>query len=107
MKLRFLLFAFLSVFVFTNTNAQCIEIESILVDACGDPEGSNEMVRIQTGASALHTADIFVDWATNSFTWQGACQNTNTSSRVAAMRFSFRADWRIYPRKLNCYNSNL
>ena len=88
MKFRFLLLISLVVFSFTATNAQCFEIESILVDACGNPEGANEMVRIKIGPADLNIANISVSWATAGYVWQGACQNANTSSRVAAINAS-------------------
>ena len=40
----------------------CFEIESILVDACGTPEGDNEMMRLRIGPSPLNTASMTVTW---------------------------------------------
>ncbi len=59
----------------------CIEIESILVDACGAPEGENEMVRFQVGPAALNVAAMSVSWPNN--TYLGCCQNATTASVVA------------------------
>jgi len=59
----------------------CLEIESILVDACGSPEGENEMVRFQVGNSPLDLTLFSVDWPNNS--WLGRCQDATTSSVVA------------------------
>lgn len=59
------------------------EIQSILVDACGIPEGGNEMTRFKVGALPLNTADLSVVWPNNS--WLGLCQNATTASTVAAI----------------------
>ncbi len=61
----------------------CFEIESILVDACGFPEGQNEMVRFQVGGTALNTANLTVNWPNNP--WLSICQNSATASAVAAL----------------------
>ncbi len=65
--------------------AQCFEIESILVDACGTPEGENEMVRFSVGATALNTNDLSVTWATTMNAWMGVCQGANTASITAQL----------------------
>lgn len=79
---------FLSYFVFltpTQNIAQCFEIESILVDACGNPEGENEMVRFTVGGTALSTNDLTVGWATTMNPWLGVCQSANTAQKTAAL----------------------
>jgi gliding motility-associated-like protein len=69
-----------------STNiAQCFEIESILVDACGNPEGENEMVRFTVGGTALNTSDLSVGWATTMNSWLGVCQNATTAQKTAAL----------------------
>ena len=68
-----------------------VKLDSILVDACGNPEGGNEMVRFQVGGSALNTADINVSWPNVSNTWRGICQNATTASTVAAINASITA----------------
>lgn len=78
----------LSSFVFLSSlqsNAQCFEIESILVDACGNPEGENEMVRFTVGGTALNTNDLTVGWATTMNPWLGVCQNATTAQKTAAL----------------------
>jgi len=61
-----------------KANAQgCIEIKSILVDACGTPEGENEMVRFDVGSAPLNVSNLVVDWPNN--TWQGLCQDAGTA----------------------------
>ncbi|MFT3794894.1 gliding motility-associated C-terminal domain-containing protein [Flavobacterium sp.] len=63
--------------------AQCFQIESILVDACGVQEGLNEMVRLKVGNAPLNTANLSVDWPNNP--WQGLVQNATTASKVAVL----------------------
>ncbi|MGV7106898.1 hypothetical protein, partial [Flavobacterium sp. U410] len=65
--------------------AQCIQIESILVDACSSPgtEGLNEMVRFKVGSSALNTSNMSVVWPNNA--WEGLIQNATTISSVAQL----------------------
>ena len=59
---------------------KCIEITSILVDACGTPEGENEILTFKVGKNKINTVDISMKWSNNSF--QGICQNTTTDSIV-------------------------
>lgn len=61
--------------------ATCFEIEKILVDACGTPEGQNEMVTFRVGSQDLNVADLNVNWPSNSF--GGIIQNTQTAQQVA------------------------
>lgn len=67
----------------------CFEIESILVDACGNPEGENEMVRFKVGPNPLNTADLTVNWPNNS--WLGVCQNAQTANSVAQLNATIAA----------------
>lgn len=73
------------VFCITGIYAQtpCAEIESILVDACGTPEGKNEMVRFKVGANNLNTSNLTFTWDSNP--WLGVCQNTKTALATAAL----------------------
>jgi gliding motility-associated-like protein len=50
-----------------QTPANCLEIESILVDACGTPEGENEMVRFKIGPSPINVSNLNVSWPNNNF----------------------------------------
>lgn len=64
--------------------SQCIEIESILVDACEgntNAEGQNEMVRFKIGPNNQSIANLEVDWPSNN--WGGLIQNTTTAQKVA------------------------
>ncbi len=61
----------------------CIEIKSILVDACGTPEGENEMVRFDVGNAPLNVSNIIVDWPNNTF--QGLCQDAATAAVVTTI----------------------
>jgi gliding motility-associated-like protein len=61
--------------------AQCFEIESILVDGCdGGNEGKNEMVRFKVGAVPLSVSTLTVNWPSNS--WLGVCQSVSTATSV-------------------------
>lgn len=88
MKLRAILaFTFVTLFLNSSLNAQapstCFEIESILVDACGSPEGENEMVRLYVGPSDLNVNDISIDWPSNNFL--GICQNSTTANKISQL----------------------
>lgn len=82
---------------FFSTKAQnCLEIESILVDACGSPEGENEMVRIKIGSQDLLVSDITVDWPNNSF--QGFCQNALTAEVTDSLNATIvSCGWLVEP----------
>ncbi|MBD3581538.1 T9SS type B sorting domain-containing protein [Flavobacterium selenitireducens] len=67
----------------TYSFSQCLQIESILVDACGPEEGLNEMVRFRVGNAALNTSNLNVNWPNND--WEGLVQNGVTASKVAAL----------------------
>lgn len=76
--------------VFAQVPDQCLEIESILVDACnpsatcpGSSEGQNEMVRFRTGPQPIALNELEADWPNNS--WQGLVQNGTTASLTAAL----------------------
>lgn len=75
--------AFLLVCIQTS-KAQCFEIESILVDACGSPEGENEMLRFKVGNSALNTSDISISWASAN-PWLGIIKNSETAATTLAL----------------------
>ncbi|HWB63473.1 MAG TPA: hypothetical protein VG603_08190, partial [Chitinophagales bacterium] len=65
MKKIYLLFFVFIGFV-ANIQAQsCAQVESVLVDACGSPEGRNEMFRFKVGANDLNTANLTVTWSSN------------------------------------------
>ncbi|MBK6370613.1 MAG: hypothetical protein IPF64_12555 [Flavobacteriales bacterium] len=71
--------------LFAQIPTQCLEIESILVDACnpfatcdGSSEGQNEMVRFRTGPNPIALSDLEANWPNG--TWRGIVQNTTTAS---------------------------
>lgn len=64
----------------------CFEIESILVDACGNPEWDNEMVRFIVGPNDLNTANFNATFPAAFFL--GLCQNATTAGKVAALNAS-------------------
>lgn len=73
----------LILFGFQSGNAQnCFEIRSILVDACGAPEGENEMVRFDIGNAPLQVADLNIIWANFANGYNGICQDASTAAKV-------------------------
>jgi len=75
---------FLALFIL-NINAQCFEIESILVDACGPTEPDNEMVLLKIGSVPLNTSNLTVSWPTASNGWLGIVQNSGTATTTASL----------------------
>lgn len=73
----------LSSITLAQTPTSCFEIESILVDACGNPENGNEMVRFKVGPNALDGNNLTVQWPNNS--WLGLTQNDTSAWDVAAL----------------------
>ncbi len=67
----------------------CFEIESIFVDACGNPEGENEMVRFQVGPNALNTSAININWPNN--TYLGICQDATTAAKVVQLNSTIQS----------------
>lgn len=56
-KQLFLIFTFLFSFPYF-LKSQCVAIESILVDACGQPELENEMLRFKVGPNNLNVSNM-------------------------------------------------
>lgn len=99
MKKITLLTFILSLFstAYSQTPTKCLEIESILADACvaggncatDGPgtcscEGENEMVRFKVGPSDINIVDLYVNWPNNSF--QGiATPDATTAANVLAL----------------------
>lgn len=67
----------------TKLTAKCIKIRSILVDACGNPEGENEILLFETGKNAVSLSSISVKWANASNRWLGLTQSSATSALVS------------------------
>ena len=68
--------------VIADSCEKCIEIKSIMVDACGGlTEGLQEMVQFETGETPVNTSDLTVEWPFNSYL--GICQDANTAAFVA------------------------
>jgi gliding motility-associated-like protein len=86
-----------------QTPSKCLEIESILVDACnpsdicpGSTEGQNEMVRFRTGPQATALGDLEADWPNNS--WQGLVQNATTAQVTAELNATIEScGWLLEP----------
>lgn len=74
---------FVAFFSSQKSFSQCFQIESILVAACGTPEGQNEMVRFKVGNAPLNTNNLNVEWPNNN--WGGLIKNASTASKVALM----------------------
>lgn len=66
--------------------AKCFEIENILVNACSNNEGFDEMVRLRIGPNSLTLNTInYVDWPTGN-TWLGwATFNTSALSKLTTI----------------------
>ncbi len=80
----------LQILVYTQTPTTCFEIESILVDACGSPEGENEMVRFVVGPTDLNVANLTISWASSN-PYLGICQNATTAAVVAALNSTIQS----------------
>jgi gliding motility-associated-like protein len=95
--LKKILFTVLAVLLFqpeilrAQVTSSCFDIEGILVDACGNDEGNNEMVRFLVGPAPLNTGDLQVTWATVSNPWGGVCQNSSTAQKVAQLNSTIQA----------------
>lgn len=84
-----------SVAVFAQIPTKCFEIESILVDACSNPEGENEMVRFKVGPAPLNLNNLNVTWPNATNPWLGNCQNATTANLVTALNATIQGCGRI------------
>lgn len=85
-KIWLLLVAFLcTIRLYAQVPSTCFEIESILVDACGSPEGQNEMVMFQVGPNALNTSALSVTYPNANTPYVNICQSAATAAFVAAV----------------------
>jgi gliding motility-associated-like protein len=85
----------LPLLVVCQTTGSCFKIESILVDACGNDEGNNEMARFIVGPNALNSADLSVVWATTANPWGGVCQDASTAQKIATLNATIQACGKI------------
>jgi gliding motility-associated-like protein len=84
--MKLLIIGFILSITYTAFNQNdCLTIKSILVDACGFPEGPNEMVHLQIGENDLDVADISISWPNSNNNFLGFCQNPTTASTVDYM----------------------
>lgn len=90
-KLFFLLVTLCLLSTVRLSAQNCIEINSILVDACGFPEGENEMVRFTVGATPLPINLLTVTWPTTTLNFLGICQNANTAQKVADLNANIQS----------------
>ncbi len=72
-----------------EAQSTCFDIQSILVDACGTPEGENEMVSIVTAGVSLNTSTLSAIWPNGS--WLGVCSNAQTAATVATLNNSIQS----------------
>jgi len=90
-------FIFFTTAIVAQTPTKCIELESLLADACvpgggctgsGSPacncEGKNEMVRFKIGPSPINASDISFTWPNNPFLGISP-SNATTAAHVAAL----------------------
>jgi gliding motility-associated-like protein len=90
--MRYLLSILLFIGFALNIHSQnCLEVETILVDACddalGSPEGLNEMFRFRIGSNPISISDIQVinGWPSqgvNTLPFNGFVQNSFTASKT-------------------------
>ncbi len=84
------------VLVAAQVPSKCLEIESILVDACvsltdcpASTEGMNEMVRFITGPSPIALGDLQFQFYSSTF--RGLVQNSTTAGLTAQLNASIQA----------------
>ena len=81
---------------------QCLEIESMLVDACnsacpGAQEGQNEMFRFITGPAPIDLNDLEAVWATQN-AFLGWVQNATTASLTSQLNATIQScGWLLEP----------
>lgn len=91
-----------NIMVYGQTTTNCLEIESILVDACVpgtncgsvaaptcNCEGKNEMVRFLVGPNPIATSNLAITWPNNSY--QGICQDASTAAIVATLNSTIQS----------------
>ena len=73
-----------------SVNAQqCFTIETILADACGDPEGENEMVTLRINQT-MDINNLVFDWPNNNFLgWCPEPNKTNLLNQTVANSCGF------------------
>lgn len=88
-------FTLLSLGAMAQVPSACLEVESILVDACvsdadcpGSTEGMNEMVRFITGPAPIALADLQVTFYSSSFL--GIVQDAATAAITAQLNASIQ-----------------
>ena len=89
--LAILLFVKSNIKIQAQTPTSCFEIESILVAACGQPEGENEMVRFIVGPTALNVSTLSVSWPNGGNPWRSVCTNSTTAAKIATINSTINA----------------
>jgi gliding motility-associated-like protein len=66
-----------------QTTTHCLEVENILADACSQPEGDNEMVRILIGPNPITVSNLNVAWPPSSgFSFLGWRRDATTANKT-------------------------
>lgn len=94
MRIWVLCTIFLGLLVTTGraqVTSNCLEVESILVDACdpGSEEGRNEMVQILTGPNPITISSLNISWPNNPY--NGFVQNATTNATTAALNATIQS----------------
>lgn len=89
----------------TLTN-KCVKIRSILVDACGNPEGENEILLFETGKNSVSLASLNVKWANNTNKWLGLSQSAATAALVADINATITGCGKLLEPKGNSIPAN-
>lgn len=87
---RIIFYSFLLLALQVNASyAQCFTIETLLADACGDPEGENEMVTLRINQD-LDIDNLVFDWPNNNFLgWCPEPNKTNLLNQTIANACGF------------------
>lgn len=87
-----------SFFSLATIPTKCLEIESILVDACnatGGRENDNEMVRFRVGPSPISVSSITIDWPNYTFQGMEPAFSTNATAAVNAINATIQKCGRL------------
>ena len=87
---RIAIFSFLLIALQAKVSyAQCFTIETLLADACGDPEGENEMVTLRINQD-VDIDNLVFDWPNNNFLgWCPEPNKTNLLNQTIANACGF------------------
>jgi gliding motility-associated-like protein len=66
------------------------EITNILINACGSPEGNNEMFSFITGPDSIRVSGLTVKWSVTSQAFNGFCHNATTALKTDSLNKTIR-----------------